>query len=736
MKKAIRSIFILQLIVLTILGAIVFFQNRYVSLFYKDVSYIDVLVSDDKAFDAFLSWTEERGIVASRITMSPDNEITLHISEWALNSNLVLLEGRIPERGEFVSDVITDETNQSGIIKRLLPNYNFKIYGLYEPEQLNFTGLYAITSTSENEINKMKEELALEGVTIYPHEIWNGNSVFILLSSFLSMHIILVLIFFCSSFLVMFVSLAQFVVQQIKPINIYITLGYSRLKIIHSIISDVFFGKTWLGIVGGLYIILSIVLFCSDVYRSFYMQIAAFYLAFSILISCIYAIFLCCVLIVYLVVRRNKLSLALKGMKPNIIVQIANYCVKLVSALLLIMAITFLVALYEQFTTEKNNMQSWIDTKDIYKVSMNDVGQGSDLNVEVELHKKVTSLYRYLIAENSAFFMDADDIYAMEVYGVNYPLTGLVTNGYSTHITVSPNYFRFNPIFTSEGTPVEQELIYSDNVLNLLVPESLSSIYDELNEQFLDYFDFYRFRVYERIYSDASNDLWNPSRQEELEINIISVKTGQMYFTFSPDIRQDTGNKILDPVVVVYTDNFHPSSTFTKASRCLYFQYDDSQDTSPNDYLAEIVGMDGFVFVSSVWKDVAGRVSQLQRNYFATAFLAIFIICGYLVTSFSLFSNFFMRNQYAVTIKTLWGFSVYRRYGSAFVRLFTPTLLAPFLFTLITTSRLARFFPFFSIQGTILVGVLLIGIDILFFVFMEKILRKKSMNSILKGEVS
>ena len=63
MKKGIRLVFILQLIVFTIVGIAFFFQNRYVSLFYNDISYIDVLVSDDEAFDAFLSWTEERGII-------------------------------------------------------------------------------------------------------------------------------------------------------------------------------------------------------------------------------------------------------------------------------------------------------------------------------------------------------------------------------------------------------------------------------------------------------------------------------------------------------------------------------------------------------------------------------------------------------------------------------------------------------------------------------------------------
>lgn len=724
MKKAIRSIFIIQIIILTIIGMVVYFKYRYISLFYKNISYLNVCVSDQKAFDAFLSWTEERGITVSEIMISPENEIVLHISDRALHNDLVISEGRIPERGEFVSDMMTGETNQSGIIKRLLPDYHFKIYGLYEPGRLNFTSLYAITLTSENEINEMIEEPALEGVTIHLNGIWDDNDVLVLLSSFSSMHIILVSIFLCSSTLVMFAALAQFVVRQSKLINRYISFGYSRLWIIFSIISDVFFEKNWLGIIGGLYVILSIVFLCSDLYRPFYAQAAMICLFFVIVFSCIYTIFLSLILLVYLIIRTNKTSLTSEGRKSGIIVQTANYCVKSLSVLLLFISVAFLTAVYTQFTTEKHNLQGLAGVENLYKVSMNDVGQETDLSIEVALHKKVADLYQHLTAENSAFFMDADDIYAMEVFGMDYPLTGLVTNGYATHITVSPNYFQFNPIMTSEGIPVEQEFIYSENVLNLLVPESLSSIYDELNEQFLDYFDFYRFGVYEKIYSDASNDLWYQTEQNNLEINIIPVKNGQLYFTFSPDIRQDAGNKILDPVVVVYTDNFHPSSTFTKASRCLYFQYDDNQKITPDDYLAEIVGIDGFLFAGSVWKDAAGRVSQLQRNYVAVVLLAIFIIGGYLLTGFNLFTNFFYKNQYAVNIKTMRVLSVCKRYGSAFIIVVTPTLLALFAFVLITRTRLARLFPIFSIREMILVCALLIGMDILCFICMERSLRK------------
>lgn len=733
MKKGIRLVFILQLIVFTIVGIAFFFQNRYVSLFYNDISYIDVLVSDDEAFDAFLSWTEERGIIVSRILVSPDNEITLHMSDWALSDNLDLIEGSIPAQGEFVSDTITDKTNQSGIIRRIIPNYNFKIYGLYEPEELNVTGLYAISTTSQKEITEMKEELALEGVTILPNEIYSGNSILLLFSSFSRMHVILVLIFVCVSTMVMFVALLQYFIQRVKYVNIYITLGYSKLRITYSIISDLFFGKTWAGIVGGYGIILSIIVFFMNRYRPFYIQIAIIYLGLALLLSFVYTIFFGCILLIYML-KQKQLALALRGMRPNNIVQVTNYCVKLVSVILLFVAFTYLVALYEQYTTEKINMQSWIDAKDIYKISMSDVGQDYDISIEVELHKKVSELYQHLTVENNAFFMDADDVYAMEVYGVDYPLTGLVTNGFSTHITVSPNYFILNPIYTIDGIPVEQEIIYSDNVINILVPESLSDIYEEIKAYFLDYFEFYRFEIYENIYSDAPNDLWNPSGENELEVNIIPVKTGQFFFTLSPDIRQEAGNKILDPVVVVYTNNFHPSSTFTKTSRCLYFQYDDNQDMTPNEYLAEIVGMEGFVYAHSVWEDVADRVSQLERNCSVAVLLTIFIIGGYLVTSYCLVANYFARNRYIVTIKTLWGYSIHRCYYSAFVMLFSPTLLAILLFVLIAKTRLVRLFPTFSLQGIIFISAVMIGIDILYFVFVEKILNKKSLNRVLKGD--
>ena len=59
-------------------------------MFYKNISYIDVLVSDEQAFEAFLDWTEERDIVVSKIAINSDNEVTIYMSNWALQNNFVL----------------------------------------------------------------------------------------------------------------------------------------------------------------------------------------------------------------------------------------------------------------------------------------------------------------------------------------------------------------------------------------------------------------------------------------------------------------------------------------------------------------------------------------------------------------------------------------------------------------------------------------------------------------------
>jgi len=425
-------------------------------------------------------------------------------------------------------------------------------------------------------------------------------------------------------------------------------------------------------------------------------------------------------------------------MRPHAIVQAVNYFAKYMSVSFFSAAIAFLVMLFAQLTTERQNMQSWMDTRDIYQVYIMNIGQVHDRAIMAEVHSKTTHLYQHLSISNNGFFMDANSIWAMELFGEDFPLTGLVTNHATTHISVSPNFFSFNPIIASTGVPVYQELDFSDNVLNLIVPNALSAIHEDLYLHFLEYLYFHRVDIHRRVYSGTHGETWNPSTREPLTVNIIPVKDGQFYFTFSPHIRQATGNKILDPVVHVYTGNLHPSYTYSTVTRALFFQHDSDLHETPDEYLAYLVEMDGFAFASSVWSMIANRVSQFQRDYFGTVFLSLFIVIGYLITSFSVYSNYFVRNRYSIMVKTMWGYSVFRRYTSVFVMLFLPILIAflPFVFVAMTPLARLHLLPSLSVQWIFALGIFLVGIDVLYFVSMEKLLLKKSINSILKGDIS
>ena len=736
MKNAMVSIFIMQLLSLTIIGSVLFFQNRHIDLLYRGNSIIQVAVSTEEEYDIFLSWINDHDVSIARISLGSDNNTrVLHTNDLTLNNRVVLLEGQFPGYGEFISDTITGDANQSGIIQRLLPEYSFRIYRLHEPERLYFSASYAINITSEDDLNDMITTLALKGISIQLIDIWNNNPFVVLFSAFSIMQVMLLMIFISSSMMIMLILIIQFVIQQLKFISVLLSMGYNWILIVRTVIINLYDQKIWIGTLGILCITLGTFLLWNDIYRPFHVQIMTIFLITAISLIFIYLFILGFVMTVYFFTRRNRLSLSIKGMKPHVVMQIANCFVKFVSALLFVIAIAILVNLFEQYTSERLNMQSWLDARDIHQVHVNDVGQFIDLAVEVDFHRKTTNLYQYLFMNNNGFFMDADNIWAMELFGEDFPLTGLITYHAPTHITVSPNYFNYNPIITSKGVPVYQELIFSDNVLNLLVPEALTPIHGYLYDEFLDYFSFNRLRVSE-IYSDVDGETWDPSTILPLTVNIIPVKDRQYYFTFSPDIRRGTGNRILDPVAVVYTGNFHPSYSYSMVTRVLFFEYINNLDITPNDYIAQIIGMDGIAFVSSVWDMVLDRVSRLQREYISTVLLSLFIVLGYLVTSFSFITNYFARNRYPIIIKAMWGYSAFRRYRTAFIMLFLPIPLVLFVFSIVMNFPFLFLLRSLSIQGIFMVGVFLIGVDVLYFVSMEQLLLKKSINSILKGDMS
>ena len=137
-------------------------------------------------------------------------------------------------------------------------------------------------------------------------------------------------------------------------------------------------------------------------------------------------------------------------------------------------------------------------------------------------------------------------------------------------IRVSRNYFVHNPIETADGSDLTGQFVYDDLTLNLLVPEKYQDMEEDIVAAHRERFYFEKVEAENSYNQEAGiSDRMNIAK-EDLKINIIYVKDGQDYFSFSSDCAPQTGCHVEDPVVQIYTGNIHCNYAHSFMSQWVY----------------------------------------------------------------------------------------------------------------------------------------------------------------------
>lgn len=358
--------------------------------------------------------------------------------------------------------------------------------------------------------------------------------------------------------------------------------------------------------------------------------------------------------------------------------------------------LSYLPTVYNEYKTAAYNNKQFQPLKNIYRLGINDIGEASSLEFEVELYEPALKLYNYLSENNTAFFADADYLKAIEYYNADVPLNGLVNDGYRTHITVGANYFKRNPINTIKGNSVLDEIVLSDNTLNVIVPEKYTALSDELEQYFLELFDFRKNQIYNNVYQDIDPENSYNASSDPLKVNMIYTKNDQSYFLFSPIICKNSGNSITDPVVVVFTNNVHPSSMLSKMTRCFYFEYNDEK--SINDYLYGITETQNFVYPISISNEALESLNVNRYNF-------IYCICILLTLAlnYSSVSSVLKEN---INYHTCEDGSI-RNSIAGGVILFILSLISMIVYNLIIYRVLRRFTMRLSVEMFILMVIII-----------------------------
>lgn len=193
----------------------------------------------------------------------------------------------------------------------------------------------------------------------------------------------------------------------------------------------------------------------------------------------------------------------------------------------------------------------------------------------LEIAARSAHLLAELEDKAGAFVADFYNYQAMDDAGTPlYTMNGMQfaeeidPNGHC--IRVSRNYFAHNPIEAADGSNLTEQFVYDDLTLNLLVPEKYQDMEEDIVAAHRERFYFEKVEAENSYNQEAGiSDRMNIAK-EDLKINIIYVKDGQDYFSFRSDCAQQTGCKVEDPIVQIYTGNIHCNYAHSFMSQWVY----------------------------------------------------------------------------------------------------------------------------------------------------------------------
>ncbi len=198
----------------------------------------------------------------------------------------------------------------------------------------------------------------------------------------------------------------------------------------------------------------------------------------------------------------------------------------------------------------------------LYRAVVYNSGEDESTAKYLEIAQRSQELLALLEEKTGAFVMDAYNYQAMDddgtpLYTMNNPEFPIEIAPAGMSVQVSPGYFKWNPIKTTDGSELEKQIVQDDLTLNLLVPEQYRDMEQEILTAWKEYFYFEKVEA-ENDYNElAGRKERLDITENQLTVNIIYVKDGQRYFTYRSDCAAADGSWITDPLVQIYTGNIH-----------------------------------------------------------------------------------------------------------------------------------------------------------------------------------
>jgi len=727
MKRILSVLFIIQICVASF-SAILFFRGDGIfSTLHDDFTTVSIHFEESRDnFDYFMETALQHDIHVSRVITFAENESAIvYTTDFTLNGAINLREGRFPEIGtpEFISNIETGDDWQVGLTYNVIPDFHLTISSIENPTNFALDGLYNLHTTDANRIDNLFESIEYRIPLASLLQTMDGEATFLarFLVGFTSVPqmfefiAVSVLLFIC-----LIATTIQYGITQLKSSATALIHGYDKRTILSKIATRLMKILSLSSIVA--YIIV-LIYSINQGYSLFLIEIS---IAFLIAISLLIAFYISITNItVYFYLKRSMMTKIIKGHKSYRFIQACNHGLKIIFTMFFLVSVYFTIDNLATVNERLQAMPYWEKTQDVYRIAVVNQGKMDNREIERQIDERKVNFFDYIVQAHSAFIMHSENIRWLEIGFYPYadmenaPSMELSPRGY--RIDISPNFLTFNPITAVNGIDIYEQIIWNNNVRNILVPKHLMPYEDEIVSLHLEDFYFQGINL-ENMYNDELNRPANETPKSDLSINIIYVENGQYYHSLDPRVGVELGGRILDPIAVIYTGNVDISFLGAMFTSSLYFI------TSSINAYEEILPMlleyqlgSTIQHVSPIYDYNAQVVRDLNEMVVSLMTFLIILVISTIAVTYNLIANYFEANKFKLTIKRNFGYNSLKR---------NQTFVYTFLAYSIPIVVIASLF----LGGIVLgIGIGIILIDTIIALAFENRLIKKSFSEIMKG---
>ena len=352
----------------------------------------------------------------------------------------------------------------------------------------------------------------------------------------------------------------------------------------------------------------------------------------------------------------------------------------------------------------------------------------NDVEMWLDQTNRTLQFYENITEHHQGFLMNSHWIEGYEALG--RMMSGMTIiddipfeiHPFGNRVDITLNYLELNPIQTVSGEPVEELVIWDQSVLNILVPVALSVYEDEIVRGYLEHFYNQNALFRDLGYSRQMISALLPEG-EGLTLNVIYVESEQYYFTFDPHVRPETGNRVKDPIAVIFTGSYHDSKMMSTISMGLYFVTDDLQPFSVIAPILTEYELNYHIrFVYSTFEHNGEVIANVAGDLTRILLLMGGLLLTNVIVSYNLIANYFWRHKHVLFTKKLFGYNLFKRH-----QWFILSFLGYLIPLIVVVSLLYGL-------NVLLIGILTLVAELITMLIFEHRLMKKSIAEIMKGE--